>query len=530
MTLEAIRLHNFMAFADTGWIELKPISLLFGKNSSGKSAIIRSLLLLRQSVEASDKTGKPLVFLSRDGIDSGSFVETVHKHDPNRAMVFRLRCRLQDFPEDKKKRVDALKEKINERRKQNGKAPIKPDDPLNWLEVSLSFRQAKDEDDEEEGKRTLTQGEVYPAAIRLDAPWAWLDGQERVTIFALEQLDQIAARELQKGWWLWSDILLFPDMEWPPLTLKSSERGFWPAITDPKLFLNHPDLEDFEFVSDLLEATRQVVTDFLTSFKYLGPLRPEPQRLYAKNKLAVLEWQQRGWGAFVDFLRYEADQLKFDEIDHWLVQLGLGEKINPPETSQNTSKELAVFGKVTLEEKKGSDPINLKDGGFGTAQVLPVVIQSLLAKEGSLVIIEQPELHLHPSAQAVLTDLFIKKSREGVRFLIETHSEHILLRLQRRIAETTFDKLAAQRSKNAEKNKPRNEGYELVSENFTLIFIYRTEMESNIEKIKTDSHGQLETPSPKFQDFFKDDYDEVLFRNQAIAEIIRLEREYELSN
>lgn len=518
MTLEAIRLHNFMAFADTDWIELKPISLLFGKNSSGKSAIIRSLLLLRQSVEASDKTGKPLVFLARDGVDSGSFVETVHKHDPNRAMVFRFRCRVQDFPEDKKKRVDELKEKINDRRAQHGKAPIKPDDPLNWLEVGLSFRWT------EEGKTTEEKGTVYPTAIRLDAPWAWLEEQERVTIFGLEKLlDEEAIRATGRGWWLWSDVLTNPEKVWPPLYLKTSERSFWPTITDTKVFQNHPESEDFEFISDLLEATRQVVISFLTSFKYLGPLRPEPERLYAKNKPAVLEWQQRGWDAFVDFLRYDADQPEFEEIDHWIFQLGLGEKINPPEVSQNTGKELAVFGKVTLEEKIGSDPINLKDVGFGTAQVLPVVIQSVLAPKDTLVIIEQPELHLHPSAQAVLADLFIKKSREGVRFLVETHSEHILLRLQRRIAETTFDKLETKRPKNAEKNEPRNQGFELVSENFALIFTYRSEMQSNVEKIKTDSHGQLEAPSSRFEDFFRGDYEDVVSRNKAIGEIIQME-------
>lgn len=530
MTLEAIRLHNFMAFADTDWIELKPISLLFGKNSSGKSAIIRSLLLLRQSVEASDKTGKPLVFLSRDGIDSGSFVETVHKHDPNRAMVFRFRCRVQDFPEDKKKRVDELKKKINERREQHGKAPIKPDDPLNWLEVSLSFRQATKEVEDKKDKTTFVMGEVYPAAIRLDAPWAWLDGRERVTIFGLEKLlDEEAIRATGREWWLWSDVLINPEKAWPPLNLKTSEKGFWPAVTDPKVLRNHPESENFQFISDLLEATRQVVTEFLTSFKYLGPLRPEPERFYAKNKVAVLEWQQRGWGAFVDFLRYDADQPKFDEIDHWIFQLGLGEKINPPEASQNTSKELAVFGKVMLEEKKGNDPINLKDVGFGTAQVLPVVIQSVLAPKDTLVIIEQPELHLHPSAQAALADMFIKKSREGVRFLVETHSEHILLRLQRRITESTYEFLQ-KRKQAKDKEKILREDFFPSPEYFILIFMYRLGMESNVEKIRTNIRGQLENPSLEFQDFFKDDYDEVVSRNQTIAEIIRLEREYEHSN
>jgi predicted ATPase len=154
------------------------------------------------------------------------------------------------------------------------------------------------------------------------------------------------------------------------------------------------------------------------------------------------------------------------------------------------------------------------------------------AQRDTLVIIEQPELHLHPSAQAVLADLFIKKSREGVRFLVETHSEHILLRLQRRIAETTYETFQAKSGKNTEEDKPRHDhdGNNLVSEDFALLFICRSGMESNVEKIKADSRGQLEAPSPNFQDFFKDDYDEVVLRNKTIGDIIRLERENEHSN
>jgi len=61
LPVEAIRLQNFMAFEDTGWVELRPITLLFGRNSSGKSALIRALLLLKQSLESPPGAG-PLVF------------------------------------------------------------------------------------------------------------------------------------------------------------------------------------------------------------------------------------------------------------------------------------------------------------------------------------------------------------------------------------------------------------------------------------------------------------------------------------
>lgn len=86
--------------------------------------------------------------------------------------------------------------------------------------------------------------------------------------------------------------------------------------------------------------------------------------------------------------------------------------------------------------------VDLPDVGFGVSQVLPVLVQCFYAPPGSIIIMEQPEIHLHPSAQSVLADVMIDviNSREngeerGIQLIIETHSEHFLRRLQRRIAE-----------------------------------------------------------------------------------------------
>jgi len=87
--------------------------------------------------------------------------------------------------------------------------------------------------------------------------------------------------------------------------------------------------------------------------------------------------------------------------------------------------------------------VNLTDVGFGVSQVLPVIVECFYVPSGSTIIFEQPEIHLHPSVQAELADLFIDAAvhvREGssersVQLLVESHSEHFLRRLQRRIAE-----------------------------------------------------------------------------------------------
>lgn len=93
--LDAIRLENFMGYEDTGWIELRPITLLFGRNSSGKSAIIRALLLLKQSLDALDSES-PLA-LSGPLVDLGTFYNAVREHVETQDMAFSFRVSRPDF-------------------------------------------------------------------------------------------------------------------------------------------------------------------------------------------------------------------------------------------------------------------------------------------------------------------------------------------------------------------------------------------------------------------------------------------------
>jgi predicted ATPase len=86
--------------------------------------------------------------------------------------------------------------------------------------------------------------------------------------------------------------------------------------------------------------------------------------------------------------------------------------------------------------RKGGTEALLTDVGFGVSQVLPVVTLLQYVPEGSTVILEQPEIHLHPLAQAHLADVILAATlHRDVQVIIESHSEHLLLRLQRRVAE-----------------------------------------------------------------------------------------------
>jgi predicted ATPase len=121
-----------------------------------------------------------------------------------------------------------------------------------------------------------------------------------------------------------------------------------------------------------------------------------------------------------------------DKVSEWLKKLGLVSEFQlKPIDGMKRFYEPRV--KVGSEQTDNS----LIDVGFGISQVLPVITQLFAVPEHSIVLLEQPELHLHPSAQAGLADLFLEVAeKRHLQLIIESHSEHLLARLQRRIAES----------------------------------------------------------------------------------------------
>lgn len=505
MTVEAIRLQNFMAFEDTAsqdsnWIELRPICLLFGRNSSGKSVIIRALRLLKQSLNNSPNDG-PLAFVKEDEIDQGSFWETVHNQEVDRLMTFHFRCRVVET-------LDALKEYVNRRRARDEQPLIPVDTSQEWVELSLTFGRVEEDkqDEQEDGVEEIEKVEqVELTQVRIDCPWPAIEGQNDRMLFEATKLDKEIAITLGEDWWVESNFLYGheSDTEGSPWSGVSIEltSGFLPTLAgrkpDPQKY--PASAEDFELIDDLLHELRQSVETFLRTINYIGPIRPEPQRVYTFDKLAQLRWERRGWSAYLNFLSGKVDHVQLLEVDKWLRHLDLGDEVEAGKYIEDLTLEFAV----RIGESSESGPFNLRDVGFGTAQVLPIIIQCLMADENSLIIIEQPELHLHPRAQAQLGDLFIRIAQGGRRFLIETHSEHLLLRIRRRVAETTAKMISP------------NDSRSLGSKDLKVYFVDRVEGRSFTRSIEIDRLGSIIDPPERFKGFFSDDTRDVFELTKA---------------
>jgi len=119
-------------------------------------------------------------------------------------------------------------------------------------------------------------------------------------------------------------------------------------------------------------------------------------------------------------------------LSFWIRHLKLADSLYV----KDIAKRLNLF-EVDITGAGRGTTANLADVGFGVSQVLPVLIQGLLTRSGGIYLVQQPEIHLHPDAQAGLADFFIYLASYGVITVVETHSEYLLLRLRRRLAEGT---------------------------------------------------------------------------------------------
>jgi hypothetical protein len=221
----------------------------------------------------------------------------------------------------------------------------------------------------------------------------------------------------------------------------------WP-LKSPIRFYGFPDEvvayhQNAEFVKDYNLANEKL----FKSIHYLGPLRTKAERLYS---WAGIEPENVGYaGEFTIPAILAASERKinfglrkryksfYSIIATELQKMGLIDSFNLSQVS-----ELRQEYEVKIISKGSQLEVNLPDIGFGVSQVLPVIVQLFYVPKNSIIIMEQPEIHLHPSAQAALADVMIDalKSREGgsdrnIQLIIETHSEHFLRRIQRRIAE-----------------------------------------------------------------------------------------------
>lgn len=176
----------------------------------------------------------------------------------------------------------------------------------------------------------------------------------------------------------------------------------------------------------VFEITERMIGRFRARLRrtiQIGPYRKPPERVSVIDP--HLRTQQIGYSAenMLNILHHSSSEVK-TEINNWLEALELGYHLETEFHEQYDIQE------IVLKDQSGLK-VSILDVGFGVSQILPIIIQAITVTN-TLITIEQPELHIHPRLQANLAELFIWSAKHrNNQFLIETHSEHIILRLQR---------------------------------------------------------------------------------------------------
>lgn len=455
--MRSLRLKNFRSLVDTGRIELRPLTVLVGANSSGKSSFLRFFPLLRQTYKKS--AASPLLWFGPD-LDFGDFSKVVRRGaDPQEIEVefeimlsaigtargsmawstpLPVRINIVLNEEDGKTNVrrcvmtcydDVCELEFRDR---SGVARWRVND-LDIVERSLPSSQTSNF--ELHANSSLVP-RISPGDVSfLKAPFRFIEEQLH------DAIAQIAHPEHEGedlSWFVDGIDYGSPDDILEQLRTRqlgeSWHRRISMMTTSSPEFLKIKTLLFADSFLYLSEAAGWVLELDADTMVYLGPFRAPPARFYRQQELSVRHMDPQG-GNLAMFLReLSAEQL--DAFSVFMVE-HVGFRIRLETQGSNVS--------ILLEDNSGQS-YNLIDMGYGFSQVLPVVAQCWAAASGfrpserealpSLIAIEQPELHLHPHYQAKLADMFVgtiqaarDAALENPTLLVETHSDALVSRL-----------------------------------------------------------------------------------------------------
>jgi predicted ATPase len=387
---------------------MAPITLFFGVNSSGKSSIGQFLMMLKQTVESPDRKAVFYPGGKNSAVQLGSYQEMVFHRNPDNKISFEYQWDFQDV--------------------------LKFKDPVSGQSFSgdtLSF------------EAEVGLGDKHQYSLVLDhLKYQLIEKSESTVSIGMERKPETKAEY---------------KVEAKNYSLKRKQGRVWyPGA--PVRFYGFPDeVVAYHQNADFVQALNLQHEKLFRLLSYLGPLRTKAERLYSWTGIEPESVGYAGENTVAAILAarsrkislgYKRAAKPFEEIIALkLKEMGLIEefKVNPI-SDQRQEYE------VKVRTKGSKDWVDLPDVGFGISQVLPVLVQCLYAPPGSIILMEQPEIHLHPNAQSALADVMIDviTSRENgadrnIQLIIETHSEHFLRRLQRRIAEDVVpqDKVSA---------------------------------------------------------------------------------------
>jgi predicted ATPase len=385
--LKRLSAENYRSFHELN-VDLAPITLFVGPNNSGKSSVISLVRLLSQTLESHD----PNVRLLLNGSlgDFGTYKDLIHGNQTKK-----------------------------------------------HLKISFAIQPAKDElilgSDRNEVEFSL--GYKYRSSLKeviLKDITVKGDGHHHLTAEFIEDSEKFIVRKI-------ANLVV------PPSTANSSVlRGFDVRNFIPRILIAPSRTDDVDklqqkALQEMRMAARNgfVVSKKLQRIEYVGAMRMPPSRTYLYTGERRQKVGANGEHAItmlaMDSIRRGSKSKGIRQgVVKWLNSAGIASDLKIVSLSDRYF-EVHVQHPITKEYQ------NFADVGYGNSQVVPVLVAGLNSSAGDILIAEEPEIHLHPKAQAELGDFLLDLSERGVQSIIETHSEHMIVRLQQHVASGRLD-------------------------------------------------------------------------------------------
>lgn len=408
-----ISINNFKSIGSIEKYELLPLTILSGTNSTGKSSFIQLLLLLKQTIEL-DSTQFPL-YLEGKLFPVSKYSDILNRQTNGGKLKVSL-----VFNKSELKRYEGFPEIRLYSVFDNYNLSISFEFDITGDNIYISFFEAKFLIQD-----STTKPEHF---IKIANNSNEFNIETNVAVFSNENLYEKQGQYQIKGF---------------------SYSAFVPASYE----IEYDDSNGSVLKEVLkLDGIKTILKDFFTGLNYVGPSREEPKEEYRRTgKYTTV-------GTHGEYTAEVFEALASQKITYWIVE-------DSTESAQFVKQDGVFMDAVKywmcekfklctdIYSKKISDSYiiyvknlmgvesNIRHVGFGISQLLPIIIEGLRLPSGETLIIEQPEVHLHPKLQSHLQDFMICMVQQDKKVIVETHSDHFITRLRRRIAEDSSNLL-----------------------------------------------------------------------------------------
>ncbi|KXV60047.1 hypothetical protein AD948_06470 [Acetobacter senegalensis] len=495
--LKEIRISNFKAFGKLQKIPLGKITLIYGPNSAGKSSIIQSILLMKQStiLESTPTSENKVVFRGED-VDLGNFESAIYKHDVTKKIRIgfsfdspnsRSASTRHNISRSALKSVDVSINTIPDSEEdKNGDAWIEEidfgifDKTTSLVRVAQTENPAKDLDD---NVNTLYKIKNLDSAINLSRMISSIDkNTNNSKKNSMGSKFDLLGNQINK---IWKELNFIPTASMPGQILLNK-----------KLIENHKEILElglFEhlFIGSLpIDSIRRGLLAEFANVSYLGPLRSPPARHYIVSGSDKGSVGQRG--ERMPQLLYRRKNKLIPRLNDQLEQFQIPYKVNVSNAGDSLTGDIIAMSLTDAHNVV----VSPSDVGFGIGQLMPILVEGTVSS-GKTICVEQPEIHIHPRLQGHLADFFFNTSKVhgeekksgkaepfgGNQWIVESHSEALILRLQTLI-------------------KKQNIPPDFV----TVLYVQPTDEGSQVLHLRLDTDGEFldEWPNGFFEESFQE--------------------------